>query len=245
MRKLITESTNTMAHIEIQELKQMIAELLKSQQENAIRFKETDERFKETDRVLSERFKETDTKFKETAERFRETDTKFKETAERFKETDRVLSEKFNATDKRVKQAFELFESQWGKLMEALVEGDLVNLLRTHGIDVHKTSMRVKGEHKGHNYEFDIIAHDSDELVIIEVKTTLRVKHVKGFVKQLQQVKTWMPEYKDKKIYGAVAFLKSEEEAEAYAQKQKLFAIKAVGDSAYILNPKGFQPKAF
>ena len=202
-----------MANIEIQELKQMIAELVQSQ--------------KETDRILSEKFKETDAKFKETDAKFKETDTKFKE------------------TDKRVKQAFDLFEGQWGKLMEALVEGGLTGLLRERGIDVHKTSMRVKGNHKGHNYEFDVIAHNGHELVITEVKTTLRVYHVKDFVEQLQQVKTWMPEYKDMNIYGAVAFLRSEEEAEVFAQKQKLFAIRAVGDSAHILNPKGFIPAVF
>ena len=208
-------------NIEIQELKQMIADLVLSQ--------------KETDRMLSEKFKETDAKFKETD----------RVLSEKFQETDRVLSEKFRETDKRVKQAFDLFEGQWGKLMEALIEGGLVALLQAHGIGVHKTSMRVKGTYQGHNYEFDIIAHNSDELVITEVKTTLRVRHVKDFIDQLKQVKTWMPEYQHMRVYGAVAFLKSEEEAETFAQKQKLFAIRAVGDSAHLLNPPGFQPASF
>lgn len=58
-------------------------------------------------------FKETDKKFKETDERFKETDEKFKETDEKFKET-----------DKKMKQLQELFTSQWGRLIESLVEGD-------------------------------------------------------------------------------------------------------------------------
>ena len=188
-----------MANIEIQELKQMIAELVHSQ--------------KETDRILSEKFKETDTKFKET--------------------------------DKRVKQAFDLFEGQWGKLMEALVEGKLISLLRAYHMDVHDTSTRVHGVRDGHNYEFDIIAHNDDEIVVVEVKTTLRVKHVKQFIDQLQKIKILIPRYKHMRVYGAVAFLRSEEEAEVFAQKQKLFAIRAVGDSAHILNPKGFIPAVF
>ena len=70
---------------------------------------------------------------KETDAKFRETDAKFKETDAKFKETDR-----------RINKAFELFEGQWGKLIESLVEGDLIRLLRERGIDVHETSMRRK-----------------------------------------------------------------------------------------------------
>ena len=33
----------------------------------------------------------------------------------------------------------ELFNGQWGKLMESLVEGDLVGLLQQRGIAVHHT----------------------------------------------------------------------------------------------------------
>ncbi|MDX1907341.1 MAG: hypothetical protein SF053_09935, partial [Bacteroidia bacterium] len=104
----------------------------------------------------------------------KETDAKFKETDAKFKET-----------DKRIKEAFELFEGQWGKLIESLVEGDLVNLLRGRGIDIHRTTQRVHGNYQGTNYEFDIIAHDGDAIVVVEVKTTLRVQHVKQFVKKL------------------------------------------------------------
>ncbi|MBP6445942.1 MAG: hypothetical protein KA341_04005, partial [Saprospiraceae bacterium] len=63
---------------------------------------------------------------KETDNKFKETDSKFKETDSRFKETDI----KFKETDKRIKAAFDLFEGQWGKLMESLVEGDLIKLLQ-------------------------------------------------------------------------------------------------------------------
>ena len=37
---------------------------------------------------------------------------------------------------KRQKQTDRLFTSQWGKLMESLVEGDLVPLLQARGISV-------------------------------------------------------------------------------------------------------------
>ncbi len=201
---------------EIDELKDLAKELLLSQKE------------------VKEMFKETDRRFKETDEQFKETDRRFKKTDEQFKETDR-----------RIKKAFQKFESQWGKLVESLVEGDIIRILREKGIDVHDTSQRRKGEHDGRHFEFDIIAHNGKEIVIIEVKTTLRVNDVKHFTEKLEHAKVWMEEYKDFSIFGAVAFLKDESGAARFAEKEKLFVIKATGNSAAIVNEKDFVPRKF
>lgn len=171
----------------------------------------------------------------------KETDAKFKETDAKFKETDA----KFKETDARIKAAFDLFEGQWGKLMESLVEGDLIRLLNERGIEVHDTSMRRKGSHNGQNFEFDIIAHNGNDIVIVEVKTTLKVGDVKRFISKLENAKTWLEEYKDYNIFGAVAFLQAHSGSELYAENKKLFVIRATGDSASIINKEGFVPKSF
>lgn len=202
--------------VEIQDLKMLLAELIASQKDTEARFKETEARFKET----SDSFKETDLRFKET-------DAKFKE------------------TDKRINKAFELFESQWGKLIEALVEGDLVRVLNERGIAVAETATRRKGRRGGHNYEFDIIAHDTTQIVVVEVKTTLRVKHVEHFLEKMSHAKEWMAEYKNYEVLGAVAFLLAEEAADTLAEKKGLFVIRATGDSAAIVNADDFQPRHF
>jgi len=185
--------------------------------------------------------KETDSKFKETYIMFKETDSKFKETDSKFKETD----SKFKETDKKIKEAFDLFTGQWGKLIESLVEGDIVKLLRERGLSVHDTSTRRKGNHNGENFEFDIIVHNGDSIVVVEVKTTLRVKHVKEFVKKLKKASTWMDEYRNYKVLGAVAYLKAEENSDAFAESENLFVIRATGNSASIVNPEGFEPRIF
>ena len=178
---------------------------------------------------------------KETDSKFKETDSKFKETDSRFKETDI----KFKETDKRIKAAFDLFEGQWGKLMESLVEGDLIKLLQAKGINVHDTSMRRKGIYEGNNYEFDIIAHNGTEIVIVEVKTTLKTQDVKAFVQKLKQVRVWLDEYKNYTVYGAIAFLRADSGSEMFAQSEKLFVIKATGNSAMIINTDDFVPQKF
>lgn len=207
--------------VTIQELQQLLKELVISQKETEKLFKETDQKFKETDL----RFQETDRQFKETDRKFQETDRQFKE------------------TDRKINKTIHLFESQWGKFVESLVNGNLIHILRSKGIDVHDTTQRRKGEHNGRQFEFDIIAKNGSEIVIVEVKSTLNVQAVKDFLDELSQVRDWLEEYKDFKLYGSVAFLTADEESPLFAERQGLFVIKATGDSAILINKDDFRPK--
>lgn len=190
-------------------------------------FQETDKMFKETDRLMKEQFRELDKKFQETDKKFQATDKKFQE----------------NARD--IKKLEALFTTQWGKLMETLVEGDLVNLLKARGVNVRDTAQRVKGNYEGTSYEFDIIARNGGEVVIVEVKTTLRIKDVRDFIRKLRKVKVWKPELKNNIIYGAVAYLTAESSSDIMAANKGLFIIRATGNSASIVNEEGFKPSAF
>jgi len=227
--------------------------------EVAHRFEETDRQFKETDHLIKElresqretdrQFKETDRKFQETdhlikelRESQRETDRQFKETDRKFQKTNR----QFKETDRKLRKLEKLFTSQWGRLMEALVEGDLVALLNQRGIAITDTTSRLKGRHAdGGNFEFDIIAHNGREVVVIEVKTTLRPKDVEHFLDKLDHIKRWVPRYADNILYGAMAWLTAVAGAEAMVQNQGLLSIRATGDSASIVNPIDFRPRAW
>ena len=162
-----------------------------------------------------------------------------------FQETDRMLSEKFRETDKKIKELSALFTSQWGKLVESLVEGDLIKLLNEKGIEVEQTVQRVKGNHKGQNFEYGIIAVNGDEIVIVEVKTTLRPSDVKDFHEKLWKAKKYLSAYKDKKIFGAMAFITADGASNIMAEKLGFFVIKATGSSSSIVNGADFKPKAF
>ena len=180
-------------------------------------------------------FKETDRRIEQ---RMEETDRQMKETDRQMKETDRRI-------DKRMKKLEGLFTTQWGKLMESLVEGDLVALLQARGIRVESTYPRVKGRRNGEHYEFDILAGNGAELVVVEVKTTLNVEHVKRFLAKLGRFMEYQPVYRGKQVYGAVAYLQAEQAAEVYAQRQGLYVIRATGSSACIINDADFTPRVF
>jgi len=227
------------------EVWELFREVARSSAENSLQLAENSLQLKETDRLikeLRESQKETDRQFKETDRQFRETDRKFQELRESQKETDR----KFKETDRKINELNDLFTSQWGRLMESLVEGDLVKILNQRGIAISDTSTRLKGKRAdGGNFEFDILAHNGHEVVVIEVKTTLRPDDVKKFLHKLGQMKHWLPRYANNTLYGGVAWLTSVAGAEDMAVNQGLFSIRATGNSASIVNTQDFRPKAW
>jgi len=179
--------------------------------------------------------------FQETDKKFQETDKKFQETDKKFQETDK----KFQETDKKLRQLENLFLGQWGKLVESLIEGNLVKLFQERGIKVQGTTRRAERYYKNKPIEIDILAVNENVVVVIEVKTTLKVEDVNDFIEKLKVFKEAFSEYRNKIVYGAVAFIQVNEEADRYAYRKGLFVIKGTGESAKIVNDKKFNPKVW
>ena len=163
------------------------------------------------------------------------------ELRESRRETDRQMKE----TDRRLKKAEDLFTTQWGRLMESLVRGDLVALLNERGIEVERTLQRVESRRGGRHFEVDLLAVNGREVVVVEVKTTLRSEGVTKFLAKLSEFLDWCAEYRGRRILGAVAYLDGAESVTKYAERSGLFVIRATGNSASILNEPGFEPRAF
>ena len=178
---------------------------------------------------------------RELSESQKDTDRRMKETDRQMKETDRQMKE----TDRRMKKLDGLFTNQWGALIESLVEGDLVTLLQSRNIPVQHTHSHSHGRRNGEHFEFDILAVNGEQVVVVEVKTTLRPEDVNHFLRKLAKFTVYEPEYNGKTIYGAVAYLKTSESAPIHAERQGLFVIRATGSSASIVNDEQFQPRAF
>ena len=158
------------------------------------------------------------------------------------RETDRRMKE----TDRQLRELKDLFNGQWGKLMEALVEGDLIELLSRRGLEVDHTVCNLKSKNGAPRWEIDIIAANGDEVVAVEVKTTLKVRQVADFIETLKVFPDEAPAvYRGKRTHGAVAYLKADEAADVYAERQGLYVIRATGSSASITNEKDFKPRRF
>ena len=139
-----------------------------------------------------------------------------------------------------------LFDTQWGKLMESLVEGGVLKLFQDRGVRVTEVQHRAKSHRNGNSMEIDLLLVNESDVVVIEVKTTLKVKHVRNFQKRMDKFFTFFPRYKKLTVYGGVAALRIEQESDRYAAKQGLFALQVGGDGLVkFLNDEAFKTRNF
>ena len=216
-----------------------MAELADYQKETARQMREIS---KETDRQMRERAKETDRQIRERAkETNRQIEKMSKERELKMKEVHLYIKE----NRARMRYLDNLFIGQWGKLMESLVAGDLIRLLQERDIEVNRLAQRTSARLRGKEYEYDLIAVNGNEIVVVEVKTTLSLKDVDHFIGKLKSFKTAFPEYNDRSILGAVAYLRANQGADKNSEKRGLYVIRATGNSATITNSLRFRPKSF
>ena len=164
---------------------------------------------------------------------------------EQGRETDRRLREESERTEEKIRELANLFTTQWGKLVEALVEPGAVNLFRERGIKVRRSARRIEVEdEQGRKIaEYDIFLENDEEVVIIEVKTTVKKEDVDEFLEKLRGFKDLNPKYRDYRVYGAVAGITFEEGVDRYAYRQGLFVLRSEGGIIRIANNPNFKPR--
>ena len=201
---------------------------------------------KETEKNLKEVAAEAAASQKEAKQEMKELRASQKEVAASQKETARQIEK----TDRQIQKIGGRFNQRWGALVESLVAGKLVKIFQDRDIDITQTHTRSQSEWKKPDgriemREFDIIVANGTEVVVVEVKTTLTPKDINVFLDTLKDFKNYFPRYKTEIIYGAVAYLTSENKAPLLAEEEGLFLIRATGDSASLVNKKDFKPKSF
>jgi hypothetical protein len=88
--------------------------------------------------------------------------------------------------------------------------------------------------------EIDILATNKDSVIVVEVKTTLKVEDVNDFIiEKLSRFFEFFPKYKgpdsrdpvkrEMTLYGAVAGIRIEESADRYAYRKGLFVLTLSG----------------
>ncbi len=189
-------------------------------------------------------FRETDQMFRDTGQKFRETDDKFRETDDKFRDRDRTLAQ-LEAIVARTSRSVDDLTGKWGKFLEGMVTPACKTLFADRNIPVHKVLQRVQAEYGGRTMEIDIVVVNEGYVVLVEVKSTLKVDDVRDHLERLGQFREFFPEYADRQVLGAVAGIAIEEQADRFAYREGLFVIGQTGDTVRILNDPQFQPKAW
>ncbi len=194
-------------------------------------------------RTLTKSQKETDRKIKEI---FKELAKLQKETDRMIKETDRQLKELSLEVKKTTRSVAEL-NGVWKNYSEKIIFDNIEDTLRKAGFRDFVVSKNVKRSKNSKNVEIDFLAVGDGYIVVLETKTSLKVKDVRKFVKKLKdKFLEFFPEFKSYRIYGAVVGINLQEGVEKFAFKNGLmvFRYKDKGE-VEILNPEGFEPKDF
>ena len=138
-------------------------------------------------------------------------------------------------------------EGQWGKITESLVRGELASIMRERfGLILDDASLRMGGEDKdGRQWEIDVIAVNSDVVVIVEVKTTLDLNDVKYFLNNsVNRFPTLVKRYRKCKVYAGVAYVRTgsnEASVVKQAEDHGLFVIKVFKNTNKIVNSVDFK----
>ena len=239
---IASEKASKKHDAEMEKLRQADIRAQKEREESSKKFDAEMEKLRQADIRAQKEREESSKKFDAEMEKFRQMQ---EESSKKHDAEMAELHQLSKARDKALTRLETLFVGQWGKLMESLVKGDLIKLLQEKGIKVNRFHTETTADKRRTRYQFDIIAIDGAEMVVIEVKTTLNQEEAEYFVGKLKKFKELFPEYKDKTIYGAVAYLKVNQSADVWSQKKGLFVIRATGSSASIVNTGAFKPKAF
>ncbi len=219
----------------------------KQRREQAAEQKRRDEKWEKQRRELAEIHKKQAEDRKRRAE---EWEKQRRELAEIHKKQAREIDK----TNKAIDKSNGMLDNKWGDLVEALAVGNLIAQLQKRGMKVNRTSKNVEGfmmtadssgREKRRNCEIDIVAKNADELVAVEVKSTLKAGHVKRFLYVLENFHKMFPEYQRMRIRGAVAYWSAKRGAPAYAKSKGLFVIKVAQDRPRITNKQSFNPKIF
>lgn len=140
------------------------------------------------------------------------------EDIEMRKGQDRVNTQ-IEKTSQLITRVEEQLFSPWVRLVDLLAEGNLRRIQQKRGISVLYTFQRLKDYSGKTNYEFDIIAQNGDEMVVVEVKTTLRSSDVKEFAYKMEKFREWLPLYTENTIYGSMAYFHADSNVVSQAEK--------------------------
>jgi len=168
------------------------------------------------------------------------------ETDRQLKETDRQLKEQSQETNRKIREVNKQIGDlggKWGRFVENMVAPACETLFLNRGIPVHQVSQRIKKRLNGQTLEIDVLVTNENHVLMVEVKSSLGVNDVKDLVDDLKLFRQFFPEYNQKQLYGAVAGIEIEEEADKYAYRQGLFVLAQAGEAVSILNDGDFQPK--
>jgi len=171
-----------------------------------------------------------------------------KEAEQRLRETEQLLKAQARETDRQIRQVNRQIGelgNRLGEFVEWQVRPAAIRLFQERGIAVYELASDVTIQRDGEGLEIDLLAINTTEAVLIEVKSKLSQGDVDEHLERLGKFKRLLPRYQDVRAMGAVAAMVVPPEVARYAYRQGLFVLAQSGDDMAILNDADFRPKTW
>ncbi len=150
-----------------------------------------------------------------------------------FKEEMREFKDEMRAAEKRSEKERREMNKRWGEIsnkMGTIVE-DIIfpatrplikRYFKCNPLFLANRVQRRKGDRLE---EFDVISACEDKVFLIEVKSTLRPKHIEEFKEKMRRFREFFPEYKGKKLISIFASLSIDDNFINMLSKEGIYAM--------------------
>ena len=194
----------------------------------------TNRSFRKTRRLIKEQGAEFDRLMKNQADELRQL------MQERDAEYDRVRKE----TNKKISD----LGSRIGEIVEHMLGGKILDKFQALGysVDDYTRNHKFRMPKLGIKGEIDLILHDGNTDILIEVKTTLEVADVRDYLEKIEKFRIYADaRWKETpRFIGAVAGAVVDEEAIKFAHENGLYTIVQSGEAVNIVpTPEGFKAR--
>ncbi|MEK8021063.1 MAG: hypothetical protein VSS75_029685 [Candidatus Parabeggiatoa sp.] len=164
----------------------------------------------------------------------------------RIAESDERWDKRMAESAKEWKKETKELNRRWGELAnkmgtipEDIVAPNIPRLAETHFGCTEITDFMVRRQvrHKRDptkRREFDVIAVYPDKVIVNETKSTPTIEYINSFIKALEDIEGYFPEYQGKTIIPIFASLYMGNDIVNYLTKKKIFAM-AMGDETMML----------
>ena len=196
--------------------------------------KESQERYSQERREAQDRIDEEILELKESQ----------KKTDEQQKKTDEQLRKTIKKLDDIGRQLGDLGLVQ-GEVAEDLFYRNVRYLFKEER-DMIFSDVKRNLKKKGVG-EYDIVAVNGNAVLVIEIKNKLQKRMIDAFInKKLPRFKAAFPEFRGRKLFGAIGALVVKDDVGRYAEKAGLYVLTQTSEGGAVLaNRKNFRAKEF
>ena len=158
---------------------------------------------------FDQRIRENNEQIRKSREEF---DRDLKKSREKFDRDIRKSREEFNKSMAEVNRNLGGIGNTQGEIAEDLFRRNAHAALDNYGIHIDQVHHNLRSTGRR---EYDIVAVNAEQAVVIEIKTKLKARDVEKFLQtQLPQFKSAFPEFRDYAVYGGMGALVISKEQE-------------------------------